>query len=106
MPFQTPQPPIKVNEQPLSKRREIPGDILHLLTDKQPFFQKMRLLGQVQGTYIIAEYGEAVYIIDQHAAHERIRYEEIIENIKQKGSFSQKYVLKLSSLHPRRIPLS
>ena len=100
LPFQTPQPPIKVNEQPLSKRREIPGDILHLLTDKQPFFQKMRLLGQVQGTYIIAEYGEAVYIIDQHAAHERIRYEEIIENIKQKGSFSQKICPEIIQLTP------
>lgn len=37
----------------------------------------LRLLGQVAGTYIIAEGPEGLYIIDQHAAHERILYERI-----------------------------
>jgi DNA mismatch repair protein MutL len=60
------------------------------LPAKHAFFQEMRLLGQVQGTYIIAEYGEAVYIIDQHAAHECVRYEEIMEDFKQRKILSQK----------------
>ena len=37
----------------------------------------LRVLGQVGQTYIIAEGPGGLYLIDQHAAHERIRYEEL-----------------------------
>lgn len=37
----------------------------------------MRVLGQVGGTYIIAEGPEGMFMIDQHAAHERVMYEKI-----------------------------
>ncbi len=35
----------------------------------------LRVVGQVLNSYIVAEGPDAVYLIDQHAAHERIRYE-------------------------------
>lgn len=92
-----------LNEKPFSQRQEFQTqeDIMQPQPEnKQPFFQEMHLLGQVQGTYIIAEYGEAVYIIDQHAAHERIRYEEILDNIKQKKYFSQKIFNETIELTP------
>ena len=38
----------------------------------------MRVLGQVGGTYIIAEGPEGMFMIDQHAAHERVMYEKIL----------------------------
>ncbi len=34
-------------------------------------------LGQVHRTYVVAEGPDGVYFVDQHTAHERIRYEEI-----------------------------
>ena len=37
----------------------------------------LRLIGQAQETYLIAEGPDGVYLIDQHASHERIRFEEI-----------------------------
>ncbi len=37
------------------------------------------IIGQIFSTYIIVERDEKVYIIDQHAAHERILYDKIIE---------------------------
>lgn len=37
----------------------------------------LRVLGQIGQTYIIAEGPGGMYLIDQHAAHERIRYEEL-----------------------------
>lgn len=38
----------------------------------------MRVLGQVSGTYIVAEGPEGMFMIDQHAAHERVMYEKIL----------------------------
>jgi DNA mismatch repair protein MutL len=38
----------------------------------------MRVLGQVGGTYIVAEGPEGLFMIDQHAAHERVMYEKIL----------------------------
>ncbi|MEJ7839689.1 MAG: DNA mismatch repair endonuclease MutL, partial [Thermomicrobiales bacterium] len=38
----------------------------------------MRVLGQISGTYIIAEGPEGLFLIDQHAAHERVMYEKIL----------------------------
>jgi DNA mismatch repair protein MutL len=37
----------------------------------------LRVLGQVGASYIIAEGPEGLYLIDQHAAHERVMYERI-----------------------------
>jgi DNA mismatch repair protein MutL len=44
------------------------------LTDSLPL---LRVVGQVLDSYIVAEGPDGLYIIDQHAAHERIRFEEI-----------------------------
>ncbi len=38
----------------------------------------LRPVGQVQNTYIVAEGAGGVYFIDQHTAHERVLYEEIV----------------------------
>jgi DNA mismatch repair protein MutL len=38
----------------------------------------LRPVGQVQNTYVVAEGPNGVYFIDQHTAHERVLYEEIL----------------------------
>jgi DNA mismatch repair protein MutL len=38
----------------------------------------LRVLGQVAAMYIIAEGPQGLYLIDQHAAHERVMYEKIL----------------------------
>lgn len=40
-----------------------------------------KLLGQVAGTFIAVEKNEVLYLIDQHAAHERIIFEQLRHNI-------------------------
>ena len=41
-----------------------------------------RILGQVNNLYIVAETDEGILLIDQHAAHERIMYEQISRKVK------------------------
>lgn len=38
----------------------------------------LRVVGQMNTTYIIAEGPSGMYLIDQHAAHERVRYDQIV----------------------------
>lgn len=40
--------------------------------------QRMRVLAQIHRTYILASDGDALLLVDQHAAHERIAYENIV----------------------------
>ena len=44
-----------------------------------PFFPILRWIGQIGSTYIIAEGPDGLYLIDQHAAHERILYEKMLD---------------------------
>jgi len=44
----------------------------------------LRVLGQLANTYIIAEGPDGLYLIDQHAAHERILYDRILAQWAQK----------------------
>jgi DNA mismatch repair protein MutL len=39
----------------------------------------LRIAGQLQRTYIVAFDGDDLVLVDQHAAHERIAYEQIVE---------------------------
>ncbi len=40
----------------------------------------LRLIGQVAATYLIAEGPDGLYLVDQHAAHERILFEKMLAN--------------------------
>ena len=54
-----------------------PGQLLTAQSRPGERLPMLRVLGQVAQTYIIAEGPGGMYLIDQHAAHERIRYEEL-----------------------------
>ena len=56
---------------------------------------KFRLIGQVFGTYWMIEYGEEMLIIDQHAAHEKILYEQLMEELADNHVYSQNLVTPL-----------
>lgn len=47
------------------------------------------IVGQIFNTYIIAQKGDEMLIMDQHAAHERLKYEELKRDIENKEPFSQ-----------------
>ena len=48
-----------------------------------------QIIGQLFETYWLIEYGENLYIIDQHAAHEKVLFEKTMEGLKNKTFTSQ-----------------
>ena len=48
-----------------------------------------RMIGQVFGTYWLVEYQNSLYIIDQHAAHEKVLYERMMKQYRSSRVVSQ-----------------
>ena len=46
--------------------------------------QEYRIIGQVFETYWMIEYRDKLLIIDQHAAHEKVKYERLVQQFKEK----------------------
>lgn len=51
--------------------------------------KKHRLIGQVFKTYWMIEYDEKLYIVDQHAAHEKVMFERLMKQQENKQVLSQ-----------------
>ncbi len=49
----------------------------------------LRVVGQVRLTYVVAESPDGMYLVDQHAAHERVLFDRIIRGASQRESLSQ-----------------
>lgn len=48
-----------------------------------PKFPMMRIIGQFNKTYILAEINNTLFLVDQHAAHEKINFEKYFAEIAQ-----------------------
>ena len=82
---------MKIEELPI-----IENEIKNEITYKESFEEKplfvsedenrlpiMEAVGLVHGTYIIAQNSDGMYLIDQHAAKERINYEMVLDKLKE-----------------------
>ncbi|PCF65024.1 DNA mismatch repair protein MutL [Staphylococcus intermedius] len=56
----------------------------------------MEVVGQVHGTYIIAQNDEGMFLIDQHAAQERIKYEYYRDKIGEVNNENQSLLIPLT----------
>lgn len=56
---------------------------------------RMEYIGQVFGTYLIAQSEETFYMIDQHAAMERVMYEKILNELKKDLKLSYEILLPI-----------
>jgi len=54
----------------------------NIIRPYQEVIPLLRVLGQVSDTYIVCEGPDGIYMIDQHAAHERIIFEKIVADAK------------------------
>ncbi|MZQ87385.1 DNA mismatch repair endonuclease MutL [Paenibacillus sp. 5J-6] len=63
---------------------------------KLPAFPSLEPIGQMHGTYLIAQNSDGLYLIDQHAAHERINYEYYYERFGNPAEASQELLVPIT----------
>ncbi|WP_195428150.1 DNA mismatch repair endonuclease MutL [Clostridium sp. D46t1_190503_E9] len=66
-----------VNNEDVVRNKETSNNI----ENRNAKFPNLRIIGQFNKTYILAEYDEVLYMIDQHAAHEKILFEKYLKSI-------------------------
>ena len=59
------------------------NEIVNKPKEKIAKFPPIKIIGQFNKTYILGEYEEVLYMIDQHAAHEKILFERYLKNIEE-----------------------
>ncbi|MGE7949089.1 DNA mismatch repair endonuclease MutL [Lysinibacillus sp. NPDC093688] len=77
-----PTPVMEVNRPEEEVTLEEPMEVLKDEPTKEPF-PALEVVGQIHGTYIVAQMEDGFYLIDQHAAQERIKYEFFREKVGQ-----------------------
>lgn len=90
--------------QPLAQNQEVnidprTSEMLYMPPDEQaqmPIFPELSLIGQHHGTYLIAQNEDGLYLIDQHAAHERVNYEYYYEKFGAPEDASQELLIPIT----------
>lgn len=68
---------------------------------KESYFSSLHYIGRVSGTYLLFTAPDAIVVIDQHAAHERILFEKLRRQLMEAGMESQRLLLpELLTLSP------
>ncbi len=89
-PFSAPIPPISTK-----KPENIELDVHDKIDQSQNRFPELQYIGQLQGTFLLAQAGDGLYIIDQHAAQERINYEYYRQKIGEVSPSQQNFLVPL-----------
>lgn len=90
-PFEAPFTPTPKQTFEPSPERESPEavTVIKESEDESTPVPEYRIIGEAFYSYVFVETGESVIIIDKHAAHERIIFEELKNNLKKKKVVSQ-----------------
>jgi len=88
-------------EKPLVEEVEVQEEVIAYKPGKKQFrFRSLIYIGQAFNTYLLCKDEDNLYIIDQHAAHERVMYEKLL------SSFNGQENLRQPILEPIVIDLS
>lgn len=85
------EPELK-NEVETSQELSPTGEQLNLFEERlisKKALKEYKIIGQVFDTYWLVEFKDNLYIIDQHAAHERVLYERTLKSMKTREYTSQ-----------------
>lgn len=104
-PEQTTAPIMKEVEQPSIIYEEIQPieeeafvEESEYVEEKKPF-PDLHVVGQIHGTYIVAQSDDGFYLIDQHAAQERIKYEFYKEKVGEVNASERQALLLPLTFH-------
>lgn len=61
-----------------------------------PAFPRLQPIGQLHGTYLVSQNEDGLFLIDQHAAHERINYERYYDKFGKPAEASQELLMPLT----------
>jgi DNA mismatch repair protein MutL len=91
-------------KEPIPRSDHLPGELTTggELTKQQEVKRMplLRLVGQIAAAYLVAEGPDGLYLIDQHAAHERILFEKYLAQQKEKVSSQALLQPVTVTLHP------
>lgn len=92
-------PNLRGEGRPMQNSMEKVGDWLKAAggaAPEIPPFPELSLIGQHHGTYLIAQNDTGLYLIDQHAAHERVNYEYYYEKFGKPADASQELLIPIT----------
>ena len=75
-----------------------PMENMQAVSTKEPF-PELDIVGQIHGTYIVAQSVDGFYLIDQHAAQERIKYEFFRDKVGEVEAGERQSLLIPLSMH-------
>jgi DNA mismatch repair protein MutL len=89
----------KLDQISANERSEIDQTLetMPLAGSKMPL---LRLVGQVGLTYLVAEGPDGLYLVDQHASHERVLFEKLIDQLANQEISSQTLLSPVSVTFP------
>jgi len=98
--FNFPQP----SQLPVREEKPVPSEPFSLpkneIKEEAGYFSSLQIIGQFRSAYIICQDNDDLILIDQHAAHERVVFQEL------KSSFSKNSIEKQGLLFPETLELS
>ncbi|ANU28014.1 DNA mismatch repair endonuclease MutL [Planococcus versutus] len=99
--------PVEQEEVPVQDEvsfvEKLPPVIEHVgKQEESPQFPELEVVGQIHGTYIVAQSNDGFYLIDQHAAQERIKYEYFREKVGDIDSNERQSLLLPLTFHYSR----
>jgi len=80
-------------EQPVVNTSNIKQEFTDSVADKVYYDEPYKIIGQVFNTFIIVEKTDYIYIIDQHAAHEKMFFESLKADYDKQSVISQQLMV-------------
>lgn len=90
--------PQQVSEQPIAlsvEQPHVPADEPSVQAERTPVVPDYRIVGEVFHSYVLVEVGDKMLVIDKHAAHERILFEQLKRRLHSTEPSSQLLMLPI-----------